>query len=86
MGRPNPIIEKIADIGKPIILSTGLSTFDEILQTVRFIRQINPVYNNKNMLAVLQCTSMYPIPESEANLNVLKLFNPVCVIFTNCTF
>ena len=26
------------------------------------------------MLAVLQCTSMYPIPENEANLNVIDLF------------
>ena len=69
-----PIIEKIAEIGKPIILSTGLSTFDEIFQTVKFIRQKNSIYDNKNMLAVLQCTSMYPISESETNLNVLKLF------------
>jgi N,N'-diacetyllegionaminate synthase len=69
-----PIIEKIAEIGKPIILSTGLSTFNEVSQTVKFIRQINSIYDDKEMLAVLQCTSMYPIPESEVNLNVMEEF------------
>ena len=68
------IIEKIAKIGKPIILSTGLSTFNEVSQTVKFIRQINSIYDDKEMLAVLQCTSMYPIPESEVNLNVMEEF------------
>jgi N-acetylneuraminate synthase/N,N'-diacetyllegionaminate synthase len=67
-----PIIEKIAEFGKPIILSTGLSTIDEISQSVKFIQQKNSIYNSKEMLAVLQCTSMYPIPESEVNLKVLK--------------
>ena len=69
-----PIIEKIAAIGKPIILSTGLSTFDEVCQTVKFIQKTNSIYDNKEMLCVLQCTSMYPIPESEANLNILETF------------
>ena len=69
-----PVIEKIVEIGKPIILSTGLSTFDEISQTVNFIQKINSSYNSKEMLAVLQCTSMYPIPESEVNLSILKTF------------
>jgi len=68
------IIEKIAKIGKPIILSTGLSTFNEVSQTVKFIRQINSIYDDKEILAVLQCTSMYPIPESEVNLNVMEEF------------
>ena len=68
------IIEKIAAIGKPIILSTGLSTFDEVCQTVKFIQKTNSIYDNKEMLCVLQCTSMYPIPESEANLNILETF------------
>lgn len=67
-----PVIEKIVELGKPIILSTGLSTFDEISQTVNFIQKINSDYNSKEMLAVLQCTSMYPILESEVNLGVMQ--------------
>ena len=43
-----PVIEKIVELGKPIILSTGLSTFDEIYQTVNFIQKINSNYNSKS--------------------------------------
>ena len=66
-----PVIEQTCKIGKPLILSTGLSTLKEVKDTVEFIRKVNPKYNNKNMLALLQCTSMYPIPISDANLNTL---------------
>ena len=67
-----PVIEQTCKIGKPIILSTGLSTLKEVKDTVDFIRKVNPKYHNKNMLALLQCTSMYPIPFSDANLNTLE--------------
>ena len=32
------------------------------------------IYNDENMLALLQCTSMYPIPENEVNLNVMDSY------------
>ena len=67
-----PVIEQTCKIGKPIILSTGLSTLKEVKDTVDFIRKVNSKYHNKNMLALLQCTSMYPIPFSDANLNTLE--------------
>jgi len=66
-----PLLRAIALKGKPIILSTGISTEDEVLSSVAFIQSVNPVYKNKNFLALLQCTSMYPIPDSDANLNVM---------------
>jgi len=69
-----PVIEKTCKIGKPIILSTGLSNLQEVVDTVDFMRKINPVYKDKNMLALLQCTSMYPIPFSDANLNILETY------------
>ena len=67
-----PVLEVIAKIGKPIILSTGLSDEDEVLDAIDFIQKTNSVYQNHNYLAVLQCTSMYPIDNTDANLNVLK--------------
>lgn len=67
-----PVLKKTAEKGKPIIMSTGLSTFAEIKDAVQFIIACNPVYKNPEMLAVLQCTSMYPIPDNEANINVVK--------------
>ena len=59
---------------KPILLSTGLSTLQEVLDTVAFIQSVNPSYEDPNMLCLLQCTSMYPIPLSDANLNVMTTY------------
>jgi N,N'-diacetyllegionaminate synthase len=69
-----PILHKTAKTGKPMILSTGLSTENEVLESVLYIQSVNPLYKRKDMLAVLQCTSMYPIPFSAANLNVMESF------------
>lgn len=68
------LINEIIKKRKPIILSTGLSTFEEIDNIIKYIISKNSIYDDPNMLAVLQCTSMYPIPENEVNLNVLDLF------------
>lgn len=65
------LIKKIAATGKPIILSTGLSTIEEVLETVNFITGLDGSYTSERKLALLQCTSMYPMPEDEANLNVM---------------
>lgn len=67
-----PILKTIALIGKPIILSTGLSSEQDVLRTVEFIQNVNSKYQSDDFLAVLQCTSMYPIENSDANLNVIK--------------
>ncbi len=67
-----PVLKKTAERGKPMILSTGLSTEKEVLDSIAYIQQINPVYKDKNMLAVLQCTSMYPIGPGDAHLNVMN--------------
>lgn len=69
-----PILKRIVSIGKPIILSTGLSTLDEVRATVDYIQSIDNRYTNKNFLALLQCTSMYPIPDEDANLKVMDMF------------
>ncbi len=67
-----PIIKKIANTQKPILISTGLSNMDEIKKTVNYIYQCDAMYKNKGMLGILQCTSMYPIPDSDANLSVIN--------------
>ena len=67
-----PIIRKTANIGKPIIMSTGLATEDEVLESINYLQNVNPVYMDKNYLAVLQCTSMYPIRYKDANLSVIQ--------------
>lgn len=66
-----PLLREIARRRKPIMLSTGLATLDEVKQSVAFIRSLDSIYERRDMLSILQCTSMYPIPDTDANLNVV---------------
>ena len=66
-----PIIRQFALRGKPIIMSTGLSELTEVLESVGEIQKANEAYRRPDMLALLQCTSMYPIELGDANLAVM---------------
>lgn len=66
-----PILKNLASKGKPIIVSTGLATEEEVLATIDFIQSCNNLYKNPNFLCILQCTAMYPIEYSDAHLNVI---------------
>jgi N,N'-diacetyllegionaminate synthase len=68
------LIKKMVLTGKPIILSTGLATFNEVKSVISFIESIDQRYIENKKLALLQCTSMYPIPDSDANLNVINTY------------
>ena len=70
-----PIIKKITGKGKPIVLSTGLSTEREVMDTIKYIQLNNQIYNSHENLAILQCTSMYPIKSNDANLSVMQRFS-----------
>ena len=67
-----PIVREFARRGKPMIVATGVSTLADVLAEVDFIQSVNPAYRSDRMLALLQCTSMYPIPDSDANLAVME--------------
>lgn len=62
-----PLIEYVASKGKPIILSTGIATFEDISLAIGTIRK-----NYNNEIALLKCTSSYPSPIEEANLVMIK--------------
>ena len=66
-----PLLREICKRKKPIILSTGLAKEREVIETVSFIRSCHPFYEEPRTIALLQCTSMYPIPPQDANLNVM---------------
>lgn len=69
-----PMLEFCAKRAKPILLSTGLATFDEVSASVSHIRNVNELFLSPEYLCVLQCTSMYPISFAEANLAVMSEF------------
>ena len=60
-----PLLHKIAQTGKPIIMSTGMATLAEIDEAVSVIRA------GGNQLALLKCTSAYPAPPEEMNLRTI---------------
>ncbi len=67
-----PLLKKIAKKGKPIILSTGLSSEKEVLDAVSYIQSINSDYKKKEMLGILQCTGTYPTTNKDTHLNVMN--------------
>ena len=67
-----PIIREFARRRKPIILSTGLATLEEVMQTVAQIQAVDARYCDPSWLCLLQCTSMYPIKAEDANLLVMN--------------
>ena len=60
------MLEKIARTGKPIILSSGMSSFQELDEAVSFIQSFG------NDLTILQCTTSYPTPPERVGLNVIQ--------------
>ena len=69
-----PVLKETAKTNKPIIVSTGLSTEEEVVACIEYIQSVNEIYKRRDMLAVLQCTSMYPIEPSDAHLSVMSRY------------
>lgn len=63
-----PLFDSIAKTGFPVLLSTGMSSMDEIDEAV------NTVKSRELDLTLLQCTSMYPTPPEKLGLNMIPLF------------
>ena len=65
-------LKTAAETELPIILSTGLSTYDEVRRSVELIRSFNPLYQRPEKITLLQCSSVYPLTDEEANLAVME--------------
>lgn len=59
------MLEKIANTGKSVILSSGMSSFEELDRSVDFLREKNV------QLSILQCTTAYPTQPENYGLNVI---------------
>lgn len=64
-----PLLKRIARTGKPIIMSTGMAAADEIDEALQTIRAVG-----NDQIALLKCTSAYPAPLEEMNLNTIPSF------------
>lgn len=63
-----PLLVHTAKKGKPVILSTGMATLDDVKNAYDAVREHN------KQVAILQCTSTYPSKFNEINLNVISTF------------
>lgn len=60
------LIARAARVGRPLILSTGMASFEEIGHAVECARSAGA-----ERLALLHCVSAYPVPEAEQNLKAI---------------
>ncbi len=59
------LLDKMLETGKPILLSSGMSTLEEMDEAVAYVRQTDVEY------AVLQCSTAYPCPPEKIGLNLI---------------
>ncbi len=64
-----PLLKLIISKKKPIFLSTGMATIEEVRETVNYIKK-----NSKLGLVLFQCTTSYPAELEEINLNVIDTY------------
>lgn len=61
-----PFLERVAQTGKPVLLSSGMSSWAELDEAVTALKT-----SGARDLTVLQCTTMYPTPPEKIGLNVM---------------
>ncbi len=60
-----PMLKRMAATGKPILVSSGMSSWDELAEAAQYIESMDAP------LAVFQCTTSYPCPPETWGLNVI---------------
>jgi len=64
-----PLLEAAGRIGKPIIISTGMSYLSEVDEAVRCLER-----NGMDQIGIMHCTSLYPTAPEDVNLRVIETF------------
>ncbi|OOG74600.1 N-acetylneuraminate synthase family protein [Algoriphagus sp. A40] len=60
------LLDKIAKTGKPVVLSSGMSSWEELDAAIHFLQGFG------NELSILQCTTAYPTQPEQWGLNVIQ--------------
>lgn len=61
-----PLLKKVAQTGKPVIMSTGMASENEISDSVNYLKQ-----HGCKELILLKCTSTYPATPESTNINTI---------------
>lgn len=62
-----PLLKKVAEKSKPIILSTGMATLGEVEEALNYLRR-----NGAEDIILLHCTTSYPAPVKSVNLCAME--------------
>jgi pseudaminic acid synthase len=71
-----PLLKKVAETGKPIIMSTGVANLEDIIKSVKFL-----VQHGAKDISLLKCTSTYPASSINSNLLTIPLLKE---LFPDC--
>jgi len=63
-----PLLEHVATLGPPLVVSTGMATIDEVRDAYGWITDANPEVE----MALLHCTSVYPTEIEDVNLRAME--------------
>jgi sialic acid synthase SpsE len=66
------LLDACARTGKPVVLSTGMATMEEIKKAVQMLKE-----SGASDVTLLHCVSAYPTPAAEANLSAIEIIRDV---------
>lgn len=72
----HPLLKKVAQTGKPVIISSGTSKLNELYESIQVLKE-----NGAKDIIVLKCTSTYPATPENTNLNTIPVLQS---IFEDC--
>lgn len=72
-----PYLRKLAELGKPVILSTGMSTLNEIQEALKILTSNGLSLND---ITVLHCNTEYPTPYEDVNLKAMMTIAEECKV------
>ena len=67
-----PVIRAAAETGKPVILSTGLATMDELRAAIDWFCDAAGTDDIRDRLVLMQCVSAYPTPADQAHVRAVS--------------
>lgn len=73
----HPLLKKVAQTGKPVIMSTGIANITDIIESVQVLKN-----NGCKNIVLLKCTSTYPATPENTNLVTIPVLQQ---LFPDCT-
>ena len=63
-----PYLKHVGKMGKPIVMSTGMATMEEVQSALNILLEAG---TDKNQITILHCNTEYPTPMEDVNLNAM---------------